>query len=168
MAGKSSFFDSLIGSSDEKVKEEQARIMKEAREKAKAVAEHRKKVGVKFNQARVHAYMKVAPVVFEALGVKFATSLDDALSREGMRERLQDASDFDDIFEFDVKLLAEIAAFLRSREDIGLEIKSFADKYRAEHNICASSTVDNSVSADTEGTEGIDNIEVKDEYQGVF
>lgn len=172
MAGKSSFYDSLIGSLDENVREEQARIMMEAREKAKAVAERRKKMSSKFNTARVHVYMRIAPTVFEALGVKLPTSLDDALSREGMREKLQNASDFEDIFEADVKLLAEIAAFLRSREDISSQIRSFADKYRAEHAAVASvGTVGSVGSVGSEGAEVCAAAEAgddKDEYQGGF
>lgn len=172
MAGKSSFYDSLIGSLDENVREEQARIMMEAREKAKAVAERRKKMSSKFNTARVHVYMRIAPTVFEALGVKLPTSLDDALSREGMREKLQNASDFEDIFEADVKLLAEIAAFLRSREDISSQIRSFTDKYRAEHAAVASvGTVGSVGSVGSEGAEVCAAAEAgddKDEYQGGF
>ena len=169
MAGKSSFYDSLIGSLDENVREEQARIMMEAREKAKAVAERRKKMSSKFNTARVHVYMRIAPTVFEALGVKLPTSLDDALSREGMREKLQNASDFEDIFDADVKLLAEIAAFLRSREDISSQIRSFADKYRVEHAAVASVGTVGSVGS--EGAEVCAAAEAgddKDEYQGGF
>lgn len=167
MAGKSSFYDSLIGSLDENVREEQARIMMEAREKAKAVAERRKKMSSKFNTARVHVYMRIAPTVFEALGVKLPTSLDDALSREGMREKLQNASDFEDIFDADVKLLAEIAAFLRSREDIASQIRSFADKYRAEHGALNES--EGNVGTDgSVGSAGTDVSDDKDEYQGGF
>lgn len=163
MAGKSSFYDSLIGSLDENVREEQARIMMEAREKAKAVAERRKKMSSKFNTARVHVYMRVAPTVFEALGVKLPTSLDDALSREGMREKLQNASDFEDIFDADVKLLAEIAAFLRSREDIASQIRSFADRYRAERSTVGTASSEGEAAASVS-----DAADVNDEYQGGF
>ena len=80
-----------------------------------------------------------------------------------MREKLQNASDFEDIFDSDVKLLAEIAAFLRSREDIAAEIKSFADKYRAEY-----STVGTVGSEGEPGSPVTDAGDYKDEFQGGF
>lgn len=83
----------------------------------------------KLDTARTHAVMSSTPNIVKALGLSnlLNITITDIREKAELKEKLEDASTFDVVFEDYLTAMQAVADFLYSRDDITAQIKKFVE-----------------------------------------
>lgn len=83
----------------------------------------------KLDTARTHAVMTSTPNIVKALGLSslLNITITDIREKAELKEKLEDASTFDVVFEDYLTAMQAVADFLYSRDDITAQIKKFVE-----------------------------------------
>lgn len=83
----------------------------------------------KLDTARTHAVMSSTPNIVKALGLSNLLNITimDIREKAELKEKLEDASTFDVVFEDYLTAMQAVADFLYSRDDITAQIKKFVE-----------------------------------------
>ena len=83
----------------------------------------------KLDTARTHAVMSSTPNIVKALGLAnlLNITITDIREKAELKEKLEDASTFDVVFEDYLTAMQAVADFLYSRDDITAQIKKFVE-----------------------------------------